>query len=369
MKSLMVLSTFALSCFFVHGQNPCSILAREGIFEYTQSTSEEDSFRKTIEWLYKSSISSHEELKQIGLDLGIPLEGIPVSFGFSSDSYNYSYFKREMARFLNESDYHFARKVYNARTANVELARVIANCDGVNAFIVRRGDEDVSLRLTFNPAHDGQTYFKLKDLQITPADAAEIQLPDCSINGRTKLPFKIGVSGCNIPITWMNPEKGFQVVVNTNYRADFDLFVGPQAVDPVDTFSNTFLRIQTKTGARKHNNTDEVIKILVVGETGQYIHERLNNAGVNDFEKGAHNTFTILSDKFDIGRIKSVEFSISDGKDFDKVIDDWFIDSFTIRDVNRTIEYSKRVNKYIGDGSGAKSSIVFSFDLPVDQSL
>lgn len=362
MKSFITL--FCLTVSLTSGlraQDACATLAKHGVFEYEKSVSEEESFRNTVKWLYESTISTQKELEDTGLSLGIPLGKIPLNFGFNSSGYSFSDFRREMQRYLSDQDYRLSTTSYESRKANVELARAITNCKGVSAFYIRGLSDEITLSLKFTPAKAGETGFSLRSVVINPSDVAEISsIPNCSDNGSsTGFPMLVDVGGCNIPITWRDKTKGFSIILNTNYAGHENTLtvrpvpppVTPEQPEP--SYRNTFIKIQTVTGRAEKNDTNEYIEAFIVGKSGQSVRQRLNNRGVDDFRRGATDTFILLDDKTDIGKIASVEFVIKDGSDSDNKINDWFIASFTITDVNRAIDYKGEVGEYIGDSPTA----------------
>ena len=171
------------------------------------------------------------------------------------------------------------------------------------------------------------------------------------------IPLFLGVAGFGYAIVGAKPDDNLKHDAPPPQTVE----ASPQASATPSTekqFKQTNVSITSITGSGKDNETDAIISVTLIGETGSHAFT-LNNKG-NDRENGEIDTY-LLKKSPDIGPLREAIFQIrpQTGQDF---LDDWFVKSFSVIDKNRGDIFDKTANAWIGDGKKASMTYKLTFN-------
>lgn len=130
---LLTLSPFA-------NAQECSALISQGIYDIQSSASDLSTAASFASWYCDQKFSSAESANEFGASLAFPFKGIPIKFGFDSNSQNFSMWNSNFCGQIRQDQSLQSRLRTHIQTINAGIVKAFNDCinaDGLSVWLER----------------------------------------------------------------------------------------------------------------------------------------------------------------------------------------------------------------------------------------
>ena len=154
----------------------CSQILQHGIYDTSSGISDTERAASFVAWFKENTFSSYSEAKNYAGQVGIPIDDVLVTLGFSADEKGYSEFKQSLSWYQQQDTWYKQKLEHYVSTINQGVVQAWEHCitsSGLHFWIVQESDPTVFL-LCARYISDGGDKPKLEDIQFEPANAVSI---------------------------------------------------------------------------------------------------------------------------------------------------------------------------------------------------
>lgn len=155
----------------------CSQILQHGIYDTSAGISDTERAASFVAWFKENTFSSYSEAKNYAGQVGIPIDDVLVTLGFSADEKGYSEF-RQSINWYQQQDILFKQKLeHYVSTINQGVVQAWEHCitsSGLHFWIIQKSDPTVFV-LAARYISSGAPSPKLKSIQFEPSDAVAIE--------------------------------------------------------------------------------------------------------------------------------------------------------------------------------------------------
>lgn len=140
--SILVLMQFLVFSPSVKAQE-CSALISQGIYDIQSNASDLSTAASFASWFCDQKFSSSESANEFGASLGFPFKGIPLKFGFDSDSENFETWSSSFCSQVRHDQSLQSKVRSHVQTVNDGIVRAFNDCinaDGLSVWLERTDD-------------------------------------------------------------------------------------------------------------------------------------------------------------------------------------------------------------------------------------
>lgn len=143
---LLSLTLFILLCHTVVYAQPCSMIEKYGIYDTRTLSISKERAISYLNFLKKDSKMTFEDAKDYTTSIGIPIEGVMTSLGFSATEYGYRQFIESVVNMTTYNEIYLEKIVSISRLINADILKILDECYKLPGIYSRvESSEDPSL--------------------------------------------------------------------------------------------------------------------------------------------------------------------------------------------------------------------------------
>src|SRR5882762_1294389 len=174
----------------------CSALAKWGIYDTSQTLTDEQRINSFSYWFCSHKFASYTEARQSSLELGIPIEDIPIKLGWDGKDSTWMQWEESFCSSIaTKSEYRQIISTYLKKVNDGALA-IIKQClayPGLHAWLVQGADQhDFLIALEFQP-FSTITSATVKDILVSPDSVGKNCKPSLPLDAKHRVVTDAGL--------------------------------------------------------------------------------------------------------------------------------------------------------------------------------